>query len=144
MARTVVTRLIDAPIDVVFLAVADIREFSQAVPEVVRFEFLSEVRSGVGTRFRETRVMKGRESTTELEVTEYRPNEHVRMVAQGQGTVWDTVFQVQPADGQTQLTVTMDARSNKLLPRIMNYLIRGMIQKAIEGNMDSVKAFCER
>ena len=66
--------------------------------------FLSEVRTGVGTRFRETRLMHGKERSTELEVTEYVENERVRMVADTDGTVWDSVFVVSPVEGKTLST----------------------------------------
>jgi hypothetical protein len=85
--RWVVSSSIAAPIDVVFSTVAAINQFSRAIPHIVKVEFLSEVRAGVGTRFGETRLMGGREAATELEVTEW---------------------------------------------------------KALEGDMDSVKAYCER
>ena len=95
MSRITVTRTIDAPLDVVFRTVADIRQFSKALPRIVKFEFLSEVKSGVGTRFRETRLMKGKEATTELEVTEFIENDRIRLVADDHhGTVWDTLFAV--------------------------------------------------
>ena len=71
MASVTVSQSIDAPIEVVFNTIADINQFSQAVPRIVKVKIVSDVKSGVGTRFRETRVMKGREATTELEVTEY-------------------------------------------------------------------------
>lgn len=144
MPRTIVTRTIRAPADVVFSTVADIGQFSKAVPHIVKVEFLSDVRSGLGTRFRETRLMKGRESRTELEVTEYQPNRRVRMVAESHGTVWDTLFEVRSESGFCVLTLTMDARARSLIPKIMNVLIRGMVRKAIEKDMDAVKAFCER
>ena len=89
-----VTRRIDAPADVVFRAVAHIEQFSQAVPGILRVEFLSDVKSGVGARFRETRMMMGREASTELEVTEYVENERVRIVSEAGGALWDTVFTV--------------------------------------------------
>ena len=38
----------------------------------------------------------------------------------------------------------LDARAYKLLPKLMNPLIEGMIQKAVEKDMDAVKAYCER
>jgi ribosome-associated toxin RatA of RatAB toxin-antitoxin module len=60
MTPIAVTRIIKAPIDVVFKTVADIRQFKEALPHVVRFEFLSKTESGVGTRFSETRVMRGK------------------------------------------------------------------------------------
>ena len=143
MNQIVVSRSIEAPIDRVFNTVSDIRNFSEALPHVLRYEFLSDVHSGVGTRFRETRLMKGKEAVTELEVTEYVPNEHVRMVADSHGTAWDTLFSVKREAGHTTLTMTMDARSYKLLPKLLNRLFKGMIMKAVERDMDMVKEYCE-
>lgn len=87
--------------------------------------------------------MQGKEATTELEVIEYVENERIRLVADSHGTEWDTVFTVKSANGPTELTMTMDANAHKLLARIMNRLIMGMITKAVEKDMDAVKDFCE-
>ena len=144
MARWVVTRTIAAPVDRVFNAVADIAQFSRAIPHIVRVEYVSDIRAGVGTRFRETRNMKGKEITTELEVTEWVANDHVRLLADSHGTAWDSVFAVRPEQGATVLTLTMDAIASGLIPRVVTFFIRGMVQQALEGDMDSVKAFCER
>jgi carbon monoxide dehydrogenase subunit G len=119
----VVTRTIAAPIDRVFETVADIKQFSQAVPQIVKVEFLSAQQSGVGTRFRETRLMKGKETATELEVTELVRNDHIRLVADTHGTVWDSIFQVKRVGDATALTLIMDARPAGLLPRVMMLLI---------------------
>lgn len=101
MSQTRISRTIDAPVDRVFRTVADVREFSAAVPDILGIEFLSETRSGVGTRFRETRRFGKREAATELEVTEYEMGQRVRIVSDAGGTVWDSLFTVRPADGGT-------------------------------------------
>ena len=117
----ILTRTIDAPVDLVFQAVADIRQFSQALPHIVKVEFLSDKQSGLGTRFRETRLMHGKEATTELAVTEYVENERIRLVTHEiHGTVWDTLFVVKPEGGRTDLKMTMDAITNKLTAKIFN------------------------
>lgn len=144
MTPILVDRLVDAPADRVFKTVADITWFSQAVPRIVKVDFLSDTKTGIGTRFRETRLMNGKPAITELEVTEYKQNERVRIVADSHGTVWDTLFIVSPESARTKLTLAMEARAHKLLPSLINPLIRGAIKKAVEQDMDSVKAFCER
>ncbi len=143
MTPIIVTRIINEAIEVVFATISDIRQLSKALPHVVKFEYLSVVNSGVGTHFRETRLIKGKEATTEVEITEYVENERVRMVADSRGTVWDTVFTVTSENGCTTLTTRMAARSDKLFSRVMNPLIRGMIAKAVEKDMDLVKSYCE-
>lgn len=144
MSRVVVTRTIAAPVATVFRTVADITHFSRAIPHIVNVEFQSAVRSGVGTRFRETRLTNGREMSTELEVTEYAENEHVRIVSDAGGTVWDTVFAVEAAGGRTALTMTMDARPYRWHARLTVPFVLRMVRTAIEKDMDAVKTFCER
>lgn len=144
MTRTIVTRTINAPIDVVFKTVSDIRELAKPLPHVVKYEFLTDVECGLGTRFRETRNMNGKEAVTELEVTEYVDNEHVRMVADSHGAIWDTVFAVAEESEQTRLTLTMDARPYQMMPRLMIPLFNRKIQKSVEHDMDLVKEYCER
>ena len=144
MSRITITRMIDAPIEKVFKTVSDINEFSQAITHVVNVEFLSEVHSGVGTRFRETRLMQGKEASTELEVTEFVENKKVRIVSDTHGTFWDTVFSVEPKEGQTELTMTMDATAKKIATKMMIPMIMSAVKKAIEKDIDSVKAFCEK
>ena len=105
--KTVTTsRTIQAPIEKVFQTLADVRNFRNAVTGITNIEFLTDQESGVGTRFRETRVMKGKEHTVELEVTEQVENDHVRIVSDENGTIWDTVFTVEQ---QGCLLYTSDA-----------------------------------
>lgn len=144
MEKTIVTRSIAAPPERVFETVAHIENFAEVVDSITNIEFLSEQRTGVGTRFRETRMMKRREATTTLEVTEYRPPELVRIVSDEGGTIWDTVFSVKRMGASTELSMVMDARPYKLLARIMTPLISGMVRKAVKSDMDAVKRHCER
>jgi carbon monoxide dehydrogenase subunit G len=143
MAQFRTTRTIKAPVDLVFSMISEINNFSKAIPHITNIEFLSEVKSGVGTRFRETRLMGGKEATTELELTEHKENELVRFVADSNGTIWDTIMTIQELSGTTKLEMKMDAKSYKLMSKIMTYLIQGMVQKALEADMDSLKQYCE-
>jgi len=137
------SRHIDAPLERVFSAIADVRNFSEAVPHVTNIEFLTESRTGTGTRFRETRENNGRIHTVELEVAEYVSNERVRMVSDAGGTIWDTVFTVNQTDDGVEMAMEMDARPYRLLARLMTVAIRGMVAKAVEADMDAVKVWCE-
>ena len=143
MTRTTVTRSIDAPLEVVFDTISDIRNFSKAVPEIINVEFLSDVHSGVGTRFRETRLMRGREASTVLEVTDFVDDERIRLVADSHGAIWDSEFTVRQHGGATELTLTMDARPHGLLARLTIPATRGFVQKALEQDLDAVKRWCE-
>ena len=144
MARWTVTRTINAPIETVFSAISDVDHFAEVRPQVVKIEFLSDIHSGVGTRFRETRRMKDKDSINDLEITEFERDRRIRFVTTNHDITWDSVYIVKPQVGPTVLTLTMDATSGKLIPRIMMFLISGVLQTALEGDMDTIKDFCER
>ena len=146
MSVTEVHRTIAAPAERVFAAVADVEHFSRAVEGIERVEFVSEIRAGVGTRFRETRLMRGREATVELEITEFVPSERVRFLSEAGGVRWDSVFTVAAApNGEgTHLALVMEATPLTFPARLMVPLMKGMVRKAIASDMDAVKAYCER
>ncbi len=144
MGTTTVTRTVRASQKSVFEAVSHIENFSKIVPAITKVEFLSENKTGVGARFKETRLMGKREGTTTLEVTEYVPHERTRIVSDEGGTIWDTTFTVTPAgEGEVELKMVMEANAYKFLAKLINPLIKGMIKKFIESDMDAVKAHCE-
>jgi len=141
---TTVVRTIHAPVERVFEAVSDPSRFAEIADDVTRIEFLSDQREGVGTKFRETREMRGKEQQATLKITEMVQNDSVRFISDEHGTVWDSVFRLRPVGAGTELTLTMEARAHQLLPKLLNPLIKGMIAKALAKDMDSVKTWCQK
>lgn len=136
---------IAAPLGVVFQVISDVRNFRDAVPHITNIEFLTEQKVGEGTRFRETRLMNGREQTVDLEVAEYVDDDRVRMISDAGGTIWDSLFTVTENSelSTTKLDLRMDINPHTLMARIITPMIRRMVVKGVEADMDSVKAFCE-
>ncbi len=143
MANVETARSIAAPPDQVFQVVAHIEDFHNINPNITNVEFLTDSHTGVGTRFKETRIMKGREATTTLEVTEYEPPSKVRIVSDEGGTIWDTIFTVNPEGDGSLLTMKMDATPYKLTAKLITPLIMRMVSKGIEADMDIIKAHCD-
>lgn len=69
----------------------------------------------------------------------------MRLVSDVGGTIWDSVFTLKPgADGAgTEMEFAMDAKPYRMLARVFTPLIKGVVRRAIEKDMDAVKAFCE-
>ena len=42
------------------------------------------------------------------------------------------------------MKMAMEARPHKFMAPMMNFLIRPMVAKAVESDMDAIKAFCEK
>ncbi len=145
MRSLTIERTIQAPLDKVFRTVAHIEEFSKVIPHITDVQFLTEKKTGVGTRFVETRLMNGREHRTELQVVQYEPDQCVRLVTESHGTTWDTLFQTQDAgNGTTRLTLIMESTPHHLAQKLLLPLIHGHIRKLVENDLDAVKAWCEQ
>jgi hypothetical protein len=134
---------IEAPLEEVFRTISLASEFSNAIPHILEIEFLSEIHEGIGTKFRETRLMNNRKTTTTLEVTEFDRNKSIRIIAIAGGTTWDSLFSVKQEENHVKLTLEMEARPHHIFAKIMNYFIKDMLQKALKNDLKSVKEYCE-
>jgi len=143
MGIVTVSRNIAASPAVVFDAISQIENFRQIVTGITNVEFLTEHHHGLGARFTETRDWGGRIGVTTLECTEYERPTRVRMVTDESGAIWDTTYTVEPDGEGARLHMEMEDRPHKLLAKIMNPLIRGMVTKAVTADMDAVKEWCE-
>lgn len=135
--------LINAPLESVYKTVSLPDEYSQAIPDIQSIEVVSDTKSGVGTRFRETRLMNGKPAIAELEVTEQSTNDCIRLVSIAGGAKWDSLFVVAQEKNQTKLTLQMVATPVSLLGKLFVPLLLGMIAKAVASDMQSVKVYCE-
>lgn len=139
-----IVRNVRAPAATVFDAVADPRQFAKAIDGVTKLEFLTPSTWGVGTRFRQSRVQNGKETTMDFELTEYVKPSRVRIVNETHGTVWDSVFTVAPDGPGTTLTLRMTTRGGRWLQRLLMPIVCLLIKKIVAKDIDAVKAFCER
>ena len=144
MTTITVSKKINASSDIIFRAISDVKNLPETNPDIINIEFLTELKSGVGTRFIETRLMKGKKSKTELEITELEENKHIRMVADSHGTVWDSLFTLIPDGDQNMVILSMDARAHKLVPKLLNPLMKGLYKNGLEKHMDALKDYCEK
>lgn len=143
MSITRVERQINAPVETVFDVISKAENYSTAVTHITHIEFLSEQKSGVGTRFKETRLIKGREATSTLEVTELVENERIQIFSDEGGTQWISDFTTAATPEGCRLTLQMEAKPYKFMAKIFNPLFKGMIARAIADDMDAVKSYCE-
>ena len=143
MFRVICKQSINATREVVYDAITNIPNLPNTNPDIVKVEFISDQRSGAGTRFRETRKMGKRELVSELEIVEMTPPHTARFVTDTNGVVWDTLFTVEMIEGKPQLTIAMDAKPHRLGPKLMMPLMKPLFKKGIQKHLSSFKLYCE-
>lgn len=114
--RIEVERLVRAPADRLWAILTDIAHADQTLSGVTRVEPLTEGPYRVGTRWRETRRMFGREDTQQLRVT--LAEEPVRTVveADSSGVHYVTEFTLTPTGDATRLGMSFTAVQARTTP----------------------------
>lgn len=133
MASVSVSETIQAPVDRVFALFSDFHHCADHVAAIKHCEVLTDGPVGQGTRFRETRVMYGREATEEMEVTAFDPGKHYRVEARSHGAHYISDFHFVPQGDATQVTMTFEARAESLFARLMSIFSKAMLKSVARG-----------
>lgn len=149
MRSTSVTRTVEAPVETVWSLATDLDRWSAAISGIERVEVLEGEGFAVGTRWRETRRMMGREATEEMWVTEVRPGRSYTTEADGPGVRYVTTFAFEPVGPErTEVTFTFGARPTGTVAKVFLAVAGGLalrsLHKAIRGDLDDLAAAAER
>lgn len=99
----------------------------------------------VGTRWRETRTMFGRQATEEMEVTEVDAPRRYTVVAANGSTTYTSRITVEPlGSDRCQLSMTFAGRSSglagRLLAATLGRLFAGATRRALRRDLDDIAA----
>ncbi|MEU9732010.1 SRPBCC family protein [Streptomyces sp. NPDC048002] len=144
-----VERRIAVPRETVWAALTDLVGMERVLSGVTKVEVLSDGAFGVGTRWRETRRMFGKDATEEMWVTRCEAPEGYVVEAESHGSHYVSEWELR-ADGPETTTVRMTFGASSTGGGIMNVLAKVMgpvgaraVRKAIEKDLDDVAAALE-
>ena len=146
MASLTCRRRIAAPISQVFAVFTDFAGAPDRISGIQSLEVLTDGPVGTGTRFRETRVMFGKEATEEMEITAFEPDRSYRVEAESQGCRFETTFDFESVEGGTDVTMVFTGYAQSLLAKLMTpltWIMAGATRKLIEADLDDLKSYCE-
>jgi carbon monoxide dehydrogenase subunit G len=146
MAQFTLTKRIAAPPTAVFAVIADVERMPTRIPGVRKIEVLTPGPVGVGTKFRETRIMFGKEATETFEVVEYDPGRRLTLVAVSCGAEYRCEHRFVPDAGGTVLELEVRTRALTFLAKLMTplgWLMAGVMKKAIARDLDAVARAAE-
>lgn len=147
MARFSFSQRIERPRADVFRLFTDFDHMAQRIDSITHIEVLTSGPTGVGTRFRETRELFGKQATEEMEVTAYEPDEEYVVEAESHGTHYRSVFQFEPVGHVTDVNVVFEARPVSLAAKLLSplgWLMMGTTKKIFAQDVDDLKGVAER
>ncbi|WP_225755411.1 SRPBCC family protein [Actinotalea sp. Marseille-Q4924] len=143
-----VARHVAAPPERVWALATDLAGAPRVLSGVERVEVLTPGPFGVGTRWRETRTMFGREATEEMAVTAVEPQRSYTVEADGSGAHYVSTFTFAPsAGGGTDVVLTFGARPTTRVARVLSALTGPLAQrsvaKALRGDLEDLARAAE-
>jgi carbon monoxide dehydrogenase subunit G len=123
-----VTERIAAPPETVFAAASNFGEAAGTIRGILRVEMLTPGPVGVGTRFRETRKMFGKEASEVMTVSEFEPPHRYVLLAESHGSRYRSELRFDPAGGGTDVTMTFQAEPLTFGAKVMSFVFRPMMK----------------
>ena len=144
-----ITRTLPASPERAFQGLTDLENAEAWMPDLIRIERVGGPAAGVGSRWRETRKMYGKESTEEFEVTAFEPSSRFGLRVDGsKGTsgsgIYTFDYRLSPDGGGTR--VVLDA-SIGVVSRVREWIGRlfvGMYRKMIAKDLEALDAHLRR
>jgi carbon monoxide dehydrogenase subunit G len=140
------THTVAAPLPAVFEAFTDFANAPKRIPDILRVEVLTPGPVGVGTAFKETRKMFGKECTETMTVSAFEPGKLVELSAGNCGAVFTTRFTFEADGGKTRVDVAFRSRAVSLFAKLFTplaFLMMGTMKKCVTGDVAKLGAAVE-
>ena len=146
MAQLTLKKYIEAPREVVFDTGLDLRSAEENIRGIEKMEVLTEGPIGLGTRFRETRIMFKKEATETMEITVFERPARYAFKAESHGCRYLTSFELVEQGEGTNLVMVFDAEPLTFVGKVMSFAFAFMMKacmKQVEKDLDDLKAVIE-
>jgi hypothetical protein len=132
----------------VWAAITNIADATATIRGIEKIEVVERPATGlVGLKWKETRMLFGKEATVEKWITEAKENEFYTTRAEQDGFVFITINRISGSDGSVTLTGIHETRPQGLAARLKSLpmvFFKGVIKKAILQDLNDIKAAVER
>lgn len=138
---------IHAPPASVWAAMTDIEHCAGRIPAIKEIVMLTPGPVGLGTRWRETRLMFGRDATETMEIYEWQPGVAYTAGATNCGCEYRATLRCKPHGQITILASEFNAKPLTLFAKFMGAVMmpfmKNAMRKALRGDLDAIKLHCE-
>lgn len=138
---------VEAPAERVFEMLCDLEGAPERIDQIIKTEVLTEGPFGVGTRWRETRKMFGKEATEEMEVVSMEPGRSYTVTAASCGSEYVTTLRCVPEGaGRCRVEFEFGWKAVTLGAKLMSpmvFFMKGMLRRCIESDLACIKRAAE-
>lgn len=136
--------VIKKPVEEVFSYASNMENSPKIMENVVEIEKLTDGPLQVGSRFKETREIRGRKASAVIEFTDYTPNKSYVVKSEANGLKVVYYYDFVPADGGgTRVDFKGDIHTSGLVMKLTKPIIRKILKKEDGDHLKKLKNLLE-
>lgn len=146
MGCMTMTKHIEAAPGSVFDVFSDVTKAADRISGIERIEMLTDGPVGLGTRFRETRIMFKKEATEEMEFTAFEPGRSYTIGCESCGCRYAYAFHFEPDGSGTRIDIEMSYQPISFAAKLMTplgWMMKGTLKKYMDRDLEDLRAVVE-
>ena len=132
----------------VWSVVTDFDHLTDNITGIVSSEILDRPSDGlIGIKWRETRVMFGKEASETMWITDAADGQWYETMAQSHGMEYRSRISVEPAAHGSTVTFTLTGKAQTMAARLMGllgFLFMGSMRKALAADLADIRRIAEQ
>lgn len=139
---------IEKPREDVWKAIIDFNNCPNFIESIVNLEIIDQPNDTlVGFKWKETRVMFGKEATETMWITNYVENEYYQTKAESHGSIYISKLTLEQDGGNTKLTMSFMAEPQSFFAKMFSFclgsMMKGSMKKALLKDLNDIKIHLE-
>lgn len=140
---------IDQPVEKVWQAITDIENCQAMISAIIGLDVLYKPDNQfVGLKWKETRLMFGKEATETMWVTDAVENKYYQTRAESHGSIYISKLSVEEKGHGTLLTMGFTGQAQSLVMKMLSLLMTPFMKKPmvkmLDQDLQDIKAFLEQ
>ena len=142
-----VSEEINAPRERIWDLITDIDSWTDTISGIVSIEVINRPEAGVvGLKWRETRVLFGKEAVETMWISAAEPNRWYETTAENHGAIYTTRLSLDESNGKIVLTMAFSAKPTTIPAKLMSaisFLFNGTLRKMLQKDLDDIRQTAE-
>lgn len=141
--------LIQADRETVWKTLTDKENITKVIPGIEKVVVVEKPNSGVvGLKWTETRTLFGKQASETMWITEASDFRYYKTRAESHGAIYQSAFEMKTVSGGTELAMRFNGQpvtfGAKVIWLLMGWAIAGPTRKAMQKDLDDIKASLEK
>jgi len=142
-----VSEEIDAPRERIWNVITDIDSWADTIAGIVSIEVINRPEAGiVGLKWREKRVLFGKEAAETMWISAAEPNRWYETTAENHGAIYSTRLSMDDSNDKVILTMTFSAKPTTIASKLFSligFMFNGTMRKMPQKDLTDIRRVAE-